>query len=539
MSITVADCLALPSLRDATVAGGSAGLNKIVASVTVLEYANVPLLGKDLFAGSEILITAFATARNDVQKQCDILRHLYNRGVVAVVLYYIGVIVPKLDKKLIATANELSLPLIAMPPNNMNYRYSTAIQEITETILYDSLHDKYFVPTIIERVAQFPVGQRNLDNVLRILSDRFHITIIVTDEQLCLVSEAIWPSTSNFDTEQFIKSIEKDITSFQTNKITEIIGSPVPVFNSAIYVSRNQKLYIFAIMDEKGQPGSTPDKNALLQISESIQLIISMQNYSDWSHSSNQLVEAIMNNDVYRTAQVATQSGFDIKTISDMWILIISKLSEEKRAELLTKSRMLQVKEFLSYIYKTVFVGSYEECIVCFMSATPDSDTMGSAPYDFMDEICVDEDMLLLSFSNLRSLVDVRKAYDAAQRGWFALKAIYKTRSVFSRQELNFALSCLEIIEQKDDPGKDNPAILEPLLNTGNSRESLETLSVFLLDACNSITETAKLMHVHPNTVKYRLKEIKKKLKVDIAKLPDAYELYLAVALKRLRDTVL
>jgi len=538
MSVTVADCLALPCLRDANVAGGSAGLNKIVASITVLEYASIPVLSHDLFAGSEICITAFATAKDDVELQCDVLRHLYNSGVVSLILYYIGVIVPKLDKKLIAVADELDMPLIVMPHKNMKYRYATALSEITEAILYDSLHEKYFVPTIIERVAQFPVRQRNLDNVIRILSDRFHINIIVTDEQMCLVSKAIWPTTGSFDTDRFIESIGKDIESFHSGKIIEISDAYVSAFYSAIYVNKNQKMYIFAVMDGEDQIGKTLNKNTLMQISESIQLIVSMQNYSDWSLSSNQLVNAIMNNDAYRTNQISAQTGFNIKQISDMWILMISKASEEKMAELLTTSRMLQVKEFLSFRYKESFVGSFEESIICLMCESQDSDTQETAPFELMDELGSDDDMLLLSFSNMKTPMDVRNAYDTAQEGWFALREIYKNRTVFFRQELNFALSCIRNIGQKDNGYKESLAILEPLMNSGNTQESIETLSVFLLDACNSITETAKLMHVHPNTVKYRLKEIKKKLKVDIVKLPDAYELYLAVALKRLSDAI-
>lgn len=39
MSVTVADLLKLPSLRNAEVVAGKQGLNRIVTSVSVLEYA--------------------------------------------------------------------------------------------------------------------------------------------------------------------------------------------------------------------------------------------------------------------------------------------------------------------------------------------------------------------------------------------------------------------------------------------------------------------------------------------------------------------
>jgi sugar diacid utilization regulator len=301
-------------------------------------------------------------------------------------------------------------------------------------------------------------------------------------------------------------------------------------------VSGNQKMYVFAIVNDEDPSKKIMDKNTLIQISESIQLIVSMRNYSDLSLSSNQLVNAIMNNDSYRTTQIAKKSDVNIKAIHDMWILIIPYIAEDARTELLTTNRLLQVKEFLSYRFKSSFVGSYEESIICLMGESPDDDVMESAPYEFMNEIYFDDDLLLLCFSNLQTLTDVRKAYDASQEGWFTLKTIYKTRSVFFQQDLNFALLCSRITKQEGNPAKEHQAILEPLLTGSPATESLETLSVFLLDAGGSITETAKLMHIHPNTVKYRLKEIKKKLKVDLVKLPDAYELYLAASLYRLSN---
>lgn len=540
MSVTVADCLTLPSLREATVVGGAAGLNKIVASVTVLEYAEVSLLSEYLFVGNEMCITAFVTAKDDVDMQCNVIRHLYKQGVVVFVLYYVGVIVPKLDKRLIQVADELGLPLVTTPHGSMDYRYSDAIREVMEAILYDNLHEKYFVPSIIERVAQFPEDRRNIDNVLRILSDRFHTSIVVTDEQMRLVSKALWPIASALDPELLITSVKERITVFRSGKITEIgFGdSLISVFYSAIYMSGNQKMYVFVVIDGDTQLLKTPEKNTLMQIAESIQLIVSMQKYSDWSQSSNLLVNAILNDDAYRTVQIAKQAGIDIKSIHNMWILIVSEAAEDKRAEMLTTSRMLQAKAFLSDRYKTAFVGSYEESIICLMSDAPyaEAEALEALPEEFMHEICSDGEMLLLSFSDLQTRMDARKAYDAALEGWFTLKTIYRSRLIFHQQELSFALTCRRIFQQEDSSLKEHTDVLGPLAAGGNAPDALETLAVYLLDAGNNVAETAKLMHLHPNTVKYRLRDMKQKLRRDTTKLPDAYELYLAVALKRLSD---
>ena len=538
MSVTVADCLALPSLKDATVAGGAAGLGKIVASVSVLEYAEVSMLSANLFVGNELLITAFVTARDDVDLQCAVMRHLYNQGVVAFVLYYVGIIVPRLDEKLVATADELAMPLITTPHGSMDYRYADAIRDVIEAILYDNLHEKYFVPSIIERVAQFPEKQRNIDNVLRILSDRFHISILVTDEQMQLVSKALWPITKALDIESLIAGAGEGRTAFRHGNITKIGSdeSHLSVFYSAIYISGRQRMYVFAVIDEDTQLIKALDKNTLMQISESIQLILSMQKYSDWSQSSNLLVNAIMNDDAYRTAQIAAQSGIDIKSIHNMWVLVMSGTEEGERSEMLTTNRMLHTKEFLADRYKTAFVGSYGESIICLMSDASVSGAPEAAPVEFMREVPGEREMMLLSFSDLETRIDVRKAYDDAQDGWFFLKTIYRKRLIFYEQDIGFALACRRILRQGDLSVKEYMAVLDPLTAEGYAADLLDTLSVFLLDAESNVAETAKLIHVHQNTVKYRLKDIRQKLKRDFSKLPDSYELYLATALLRLTE---
>ena len=66
MSITVRDCLKLPSLRNAEVLAGHAGLDQYVSTVSVLEYAKTFAMANPLFLGNEIILTAFISIKDDV-----------------------------------------------------------------------------------------------------------------------------------------------------------------------------------------------------------------------------------------------------------------------------------------------------------------------------------------------------------------------------------------------------------------------------------------------------------------------------------------
>lgn len=101
MSITVRECLKLPSLRNAEVLAGHAGLDQYVSTVSVLEYAKTFAMANPLFLGNEIILTAFISIKDDVDAQCEAIRRLHAVGEAAIVLYYVGYYMENVDQKLV------------------------------------------------------------------------------------------------------------------------------------------------------------------------------------------------------------------------------------------------------------------------------------------------------------------------------------------------------------------------------------------------------------------------------------------------------
>ena len=157
MSVTVADLLKLPSLRNARVAAGAGGLNKPVSSISVLEYADPNPIQDELFQnvdfyGSEIVITGFMNIPRDVDAQCVNIRRLAAVGEVGLILFYVGVFMPKVDQALLDLADELDFPLIIMPEHQMNQRYSEVICEVMEAIFRDQNSAAGLVGDILQRI---------------------------------------------------------------------------------------------------------------------------------------------------------------------------------------------------------------------------------------------------------------------------------------------------------------------------------------------------------------------------------------------------
>ena len=62
----------------------------------------------------------------------------------------------------------------------------------------------------------------------------------------------------------------------------------------------------------------------------------------------------------------------------------------------------------------------------------------------------------------------------------------------------------------------------------------ISTLETYLLDTPSNMAQTAKLLFVHLNTIKYRLHIAQDLLGYVPSQMPDAYPLYMAVSLNRL-----
>ena len=195
MNITVRDCLKLSSLRDAKVVAGHAGLDQYVSYVDVLEYAKVFAMADQLFLNNGLIITAFTSVKDDVEAQCNAIRRLHEVGEVGIILYYVGIYLPRVDQRLIDVANELSFPIIVMPENSYALRYNEVTEEIMLKLFEERRKSTRFVPNILRQISMMRERQRNIGGILRLLSDQCHYSFLLLDQDGRECGMATWPMT--------------------------------------------------------------------------------------------------------------------------------------------------------------------------------------------------------------------------------------------------------------------------------------------------------------------------------------------------------
>lgn len=508
MSITVKDCLDTKALKAAKVVAGEKGLDKIVTSVSVIEYADYDALTDDYFLGNELLISAFTSIKDDVDAQCRIIRRLHEVGEVGLVLYYVGVFVKGIDKRLIDTADELGFPLICMPEGVLGLRYSEALGEIFSLINKEEPKEKGFVSDVMKIVAQFPERQRSLQSVLRIISDKLRLTVALSDYSLtkCIISS--WP--------MWIEWNKEDILSMVRNNevLTKII-------------SHKQYPDIFvSFIGEDKLP--TLDEQEL--VAEAIGMVMSTWHLGFYEEDRNDLIRAILNDDPIKMRQISERIHFDIKSIHTMWIIVMKDGDKNDLVRLEAITRM-----YLKRNDKNMLVDSFDDTVVAFMDDAPFKELDANLTEEFMDEISnLGNDFKIIVHNLLINTTDVRNAYTQTMEHWKTAAKVYPEKNILTQRMIQFGKECEEDVMRGEEHLE---SILKPIEILGEGEEGddlIKTIKVFLLDADSNTKTTGDHLFVHKNTVNYRMNKIKKILGFDATKMPEAYALYKAVAIHRI-----
>jgi len=528
MNITVADVTRLPCMRGADVVAGQNGLGKVVDTVTVLEYGAKTELLEKLFQdynynGSEIIITAFANIADDVEAQCKNVRLYHAVGSVGLILYYVGMILSKIDPRLIAVCNELDFPLICMPREYTKHSYSEAITEITFEIYRRRQRDEYFVSDILERVSDLPSHQQTMNSLLRMLSDHLRSSVILTDIREDMINVATWPrsfvSNLNDNIGIWIKALgDKDTVQIDfMNEKLELFKCPL-LERDADHL----KLYLLSYDDKISS-------DILWQSSELIQLFIHIWNRSHGKLVPTELIHAILNDEPLRMEKLARLFRINVSILNQMWLIRSKEEVEESRV-------LRECNEFLSSYSSTVLTSHYMGQLVAFCRMPSEVDLRNEQLQGMVahlenagwrgELVCCDY---------FRTAKEARQAYlDSVQYLDTALQ-IFPGRIGFSYGDIRFAHLCLQTFERTGENADQYAALLQELrIQSGIGEDLLETLCVYLLDADASITQTSKRLFVHINTVKYRLKAVREITGIAPDSMPDALPLYLVAALYRM-----
>ncbi|HIV79543.1 MAG TPA: PucR family transcriptional regulator [Candidatus Avanaerovorax faecigallinarum] len=516
MNVTVRDCLNLPSLSHAEIIAGKNGLDKVVSSVSVLEFFDFYEL--DVFTPNEIIISAFYSIKDDVDKQCDALQDLYETGAVALILFYVGKIVQSVEEKLIRLADRLDFPLIVINNEFMSVKYSDVISDVMTSVLKDQSTSDDFITVTSNRLKQLPTELRTMENLLSIMSNHYKCNLLVTGPSKLYFQSVYRPFSMENNPDFYYSCFHNDSAGYCHKEVT-LDNSTVYVYKAEFSGEDNIPLTLYACCRN-----DTLTKDNITDMCECTRLYSTVWGYSLNLNSPDTLLSLVLKTDANAARHYMRNTALDFSRLQSL-IIISPGDGEINRL----KNSVLNIfEEYKKYCLADIIDGE-----IVILSNLSRTNEMSENLFNELQSFTVNYDEKATYFMNRSSkdIEAIKQLYYNYRRSLPALRKIFINRRNWDAHDVTLSQEVTSLSETQNQKTEYLNTIIDMLKNDRNNL--LKTLGVYLIDCDSELKHTADTMFLHRNTVLYRLARIKQLTNTDFTLMPAAYEFYLAAALHR------
>lgn len=520
MTVTIGNVLRLPALQGASLLTDARGLEMPVTAVSVLEYSEVTAIQKSLvdqihYQGNELVLTAFANVRDNVTAQCENIRLMKSQGDTGLVLFYVGILMPKVDQMLIDLANELDYALILMPMNDPHPAYSDVIGDVMQSIFLDQMHNPMFAMQLLEQVTKMPVQHHSIDTVVRLISERLHVGIALFDQDGQELVSCAWPATVNENWLNFSRAHFEGISG--------LIDSRQQYWEQ---VTDNQHFGTVSLLILRDGPAM--DVYARSEVVSALQIALNLWGKNPGAINRSALLTAIMADDPLRIHKLSRFFHVSVNELQHVWIIpqFVGQESSHHKEQLVDEVSRFATVSLCERYKDMLFIcvnGALSARLIAHISKSI-TDLTALWNYPVSPIVCPH----LLGLSDLRSATELvqTNAADAAM--------IFPHDECLTIGELRLAQKCCNMIARGTTWLNSVLNAQRRLIDVDEAPELLETIAAFLLDCNCSVVDTARQLFVHPNTVKYRLGKIENLVGFKVGTMPDSEWLYTLAGISRL-----
>jgi len=531
--LTVKDCLKLGMLSFAEVVAGSRGLSREVKSVTVAEFTEAP---SELLRGNELVISALYTIKDDVDKQLAFIEMLNQAKVAGLVLFYLGIYLKELSAEIIKRADELGFPLIVMPKNRIDIAYVDVIVPVMDAIFQEKVQTLQL--SIFDKIFRLPSEERKLSTFIRFLSKELGCGLILTDMRLNPIYWNLEEYNIQVDVYEVCSCYRQSIARGSQPTLARKILCDYQIMP----VREDTKDIGFLIFVSSQSDNRIPlilQQQAAKATALFTQFIQSMPQDSLTQECALSLLRGNVARALSLTDQGRLYNSINIYKIDIIAIIKVYDLGESYEVPI-TVDKVRLVERQIEAQNIPGLVTSDKNMIVLLMDTSVLknrekrlSDFALQIGTCFMKEVGCNIKMGY--YGPVDSLYNINAAYERLKVSFIAATLIYPHKQFYVPKDmelpyilLNLASSMGEFVDRYLDPIKQ--------YDQKNGTELLTTFATFLIDCQCSLNEAAQKLYIHPNTLKYRIRTIKKILGYDVLAWPTREELFLALALDRLRQ---
>lgn len=522
MKVTVKDCLQLESFRKCIVVAGEKHMDNRIKAVSVLDAAT-PAEALACNGNSDTMIlTTFAGMKKDTKAQCETIRELAKAGVPAIVFFQREKSARPVDKEVTAAADTAGIPLLLMVDGE-GMDYSKIIAEIMEQVLYGNNFKNSLINNTIFHLLNFEKHSS--------FQQALHEAAVNNDFQVVLLSEEFNPvftvetrhqATIN---EVIRRGREVALNLGHIYSLIEING--VLTYWGLLYLN-NEKYYLFIVDNDDNYSAGE-----ITKLAEIIELAMGMWKFTPERDAKAELVKALMRGNKSLAYSLREEAGI---RASDILSVVYARGIETGMADEIIDEYM--EKGLLNIIKITEGNESYAVLLRGEKLGEDEDISEMAVCVSFFDRLKENKTVRIFHVTGVDRIEGAGDGFRLIGETWAFVENIFPYKRVFSKYELALVSNCINIQVQGGHLKKNYMDLLDPFKKEGDnkSRQLLETLETFALDAGMNSGKTAEFMGIHTNTVQYRLKKINDLLGAEITGNRVIPGLTIALALQRMEN---
>ncbi|MCL7747713.1 PucR family transcriptional regulator [Halalkalibacter alkaliphilus] len=525
------DILNLPTFKEAAVVAGEEGLTKNVQSVNLMDAPDII----DYLNDEQLLLTTAYSIKNNPNALIELVTQMANQGCAGLGLKTKRFI-DEIPTEVIDQANALNFPIIEIP---LNYSLGEMLNEALGCILKERTHELNYALNIHREFTDIVVSGGGFSNIIESLATILSLPVILLNYRLDIMAysheidkdvffDIYWHihekiHHENLDTYKVLTIPNEE----GTNEFTEVSIYPINTTNQ-------QKGYIIIF-------GTTLSNESSFTLAvEQAANVISfefMKLHALEQHSrrlKNEFFADLVEGAIPSEDEIINRGKTYHLNKSLQYICITCKMDDA--SELYQNSHPLQTEKEISLrrdriyeFFESVLTKKFENCIVFtkgdlfttllgfeFYNDDSEKNVLESIT-DLQSDLyqAIDSSMSFGISNYTENITDIptafQEAVDALRAGYrenkkrfiktYRIKELAEIFKTIPSQKLKeFYRSTLRELAYPKDKEKE---------------DLVQTLSVFLNHNCQ-ISETAKIMFIHRNTVIYRIKKCEEILGLEI-----------------------
>ncbi|NQX64373.1 PucR family transcriptional regulator [Paenibacillus qinlingensis] len=519
MHLTIREALAIYPLTEAKLVAGKQGESRIVKSVNVMDAPDIA----DWTKSGEMLFTTAFAMKDSPQETVNLLRKLNDRGAAGLGIK-LGRFWTELPQIVMDEADRLHFPIIEMPfqftfSDQMNALFNAEYRRNTELL-----------QTVLEKqkkLMQFGLKQDNMLSMFQLVCEILGYPMAVVGAR----GQVLY-NTSNWSSDQLAQNWPKKRKS------------------GWVYAGKD-RAYRIGLQQQDDEPLGhlliIPDVMLLATVEEGLfqqaaDILTFHMSYTFRSHVEASAERDLQNNLIrYLDKGTSLEEFMEQAESRGLFIFagsyqcVIGKCKKESLIPDVTNEKLKELKQYMESHSKSSNLRGHHFVLRDHMFSIYSTTQADGFPEEELSQLlskyegdaghASDLDGMVFYTSALKvKPTALREAYlECGETGRMAEKLCLPDR-VLHYETIEFA----HLFQHLSSPMMEDycAKILRPLLEKDPeySQEMIRTLEVFIRND-GQVSEAAKQLFIHRNTVTYRLEKISDLLQVDFKKVNDLLKL--------------